>query len=233
MLGRVRSVLRHNQGRRQGATPGRASRGAMPIGYIRRWLRGKGGGRRANGDDMDHERRRDSPARPAAPRHGRRATCRRASGGCLSGWRSGSRSRATSTASSRQQLTFGERLADRVAEIGGSWSFIIGFGVFIVVWVLVNSALLAGFGGGFRSLSLHLPEPDPFASRRHPGAGHHDVAEPSGGEGPARRGARLRGELEVGDRDCGAARKARPDPHPRTGAAAWSGSKRRLREGTA
>jgi uncharacterized membrane protein len=45
-----------------------------------------------------------------------------------------------------QQLTVGERLADRVAAVGGSWSFIIGFGVFIAFWMLVNAALLAGFG---------------------------------------------------------------------------------------
>jgi uncharacterized membrane protein len=48
-----------------------------------------------------------------------------------------------------QQLTFGDRLADRVAEIGGSWSFIIGFAIFIAFWVIVNSALLASFWGDF------------------------------------------------------------------------------------
>ena len=48
-----------------------------------------------------------------------------------------------------QRLTFGERLADRVAEIGGSWGFIVGFGVFITAWVLVNAAILVGFGGAF------------------------------------------------------------------------------------
>lgn len=48
-----------------------------------------------------------------------------------------------------RQLTFGERLADHVAEIGGSWSFIMGFGAFIGVWVLVNAAILAGMGGAF------------------------------------------------------------------------------------
>ncbi len=48
-----------------------------------------------------------------------------------------------------KQLTFGDRLADHVAEIGGSWTFIIGFGVFIVLWVLLNTALLAGLLGGF------------------------------------------------------------------------------------
>jgi uncharacterized membrane protein len=42
-----------------------------------------------------------------------------------------------------KNATFGQRLADRVAEIGGSWGFIIGFGVFIGVWSLLNTVLLA------------------------------------------------------------------------------------------
>ncbi len=40
------------------------------------------------------------------------------------------------------QLTFGERLADRVAEVGGSWGFIISFGGFIAAWAGLNSVLL-------------------------------------------------------------------------------------------
>ncbi len=48
-----------------------------------------------------------------------------------------------------KQLTFGDRVADQVAEIGGSWSFIIGFGVLVAVWMLGNAALLAGIGGAF------------------------------------------------------------------------------------
>ncbi|MCX5515703.1 hypothetical protein C3941_06365 [Kaistia algarum] len=47
------------------------------------------------------------------------------------------------------QLTFGERLSDRVAEIGGSWSFIIGFGAIIVTWVILNSIVLVRWGGSF------------------------------------------------------------------------------------
>ena len=39
--------------------------------------------------------------------------------------------------------TLGERVADKVAQVGGSWGFISGFGVFLVVWMLVNSVLLA------------------------------------------------------------------------------------------
>lgn len=42
-----------------------------------------------------------------------------------------------------QTLTFGQRLADRVASIGGSWSFIIGFGVVLAVWVGLNGLLAA------------------------------------------------------------------------------------------
>ena len=37
-----------------------------------------------------------------------------------------------------RRLTFGERVADKVAEVAGSWSFIIGFLVVISVWMLIN-----------------------------------------------------------------------------------------------
>ena len=40
------------------------------------------------------------------------------------------------------RLTFGERLADRVAAIGGSWGFIIGFGLFLFGWALLNTIIL-------------------------------------------------------------------------------------------
>jgi uncharacterized membrane protein len=38
--------------------------------------------------------------------------------------------------------TFGQRLADSVARIGGSWGFIIGFAAFLAAWALVNTVLL-------------------------------------------------------------------------------------------
>jgi CRP/FNR family cyclic AMP-dependent transcriptional regulator len=40
-----------------------------------------------------------------------------------------------------QQLTFGERVADSVARFGGSWSFIISFGVVLVTYTSVNIML--------------------------------------------------------------------------------------------
>ncbi|WP_336492731.1 DUF1003 domain-containing protein [Methylobacterium nigriterrae] len=48
-----------------------------------------------------------------------------------------------------EQQTFGERLADRVAQFGGSWTFIAIFTAMLMVWTIVNTVVLARFGGGF------------------------------------------------------------------------------------
>jgi len=42
-----------------------------------------------------------------------------------------------------QQLTFGQRLSDRVATFGGSWPFILLFGVFLLGWTVLNTFILA------------------------------------------------------------------------------------------
>ena len=47
------------------------------------------------------------------------------------------------------QTSFGERLADRVAAIGGSWGFIIGFAIVLFAWMLINSKALEGLGLSF------------------------------------------------------------------------------------
>jgi uncharacterized membrane protein len=41
-----------------------------------------------------------------------------------------------------QKWTLGERMADRIATFGGSWSFLILFGVFLALWVGMNSLVL-------------------------------------------------------------------------------------------
>ena len=38
-----------------------------------------------------------------------------------------------------RKLTFGERVSDHVAEFGGSWYFIISFGVFLLLWITLNA----------------------------------------------------------------------------------------------
>lgn len=40
------------------------------------------------------------------------------------------------------KLTFGQRLADRVAAFGGSWSFIIAFFAVLALWIAINSGFL-------------------------------------------------------------------------------------------
>jgi uncharacterized membrane protein len=40
------------------------------------------------------------------------------------------------------QLTIGQRVADRVADFGGSWRFILIFGAVLAVWIAVNSGIL-------------------------------------------------------------------------------------------
>lgn len=47
------------------------------------------------------------------------------------------------------QLTFGQRLADKVAAFGGSWTFIIIFASILVTWVILNSIVLAQFNDTF------------------------------------------------------------------------------------
>ncbi|MFO6445519.1 DUF1003 domain-containing protein [Erythrobacter sp. NE805] len=42
--------------------------------------------------------------------------------------------------------TWADRLADRVAAVGGSWGFIIGFGVVLVAWAAINTGLLPDLG---------------------------------------------------------------------------------------
>jgi uncharacterized membrane protein len=51
-----------------------------------------------------------------------------------------------------QNLTFGDRLADRVAVLGGSWTFIMGACAFLVAWAILNAVLL----------SKHAFDPYPF-----------------------------------------------------------------------
>jgi uncharacterized membrane protein len=41
-----------------------------------------------------------------------------------------------------EDLTFGQKMADKVAEFGGSWTFIIAFFSFLLLWIAVNVVVL-------------------------------------------------------------------------------------------
>ncbi|TCB33920.1 DUF1003 domain-containing protein [Acinetobacter sp. ANC 4910] len=51
-----------------------------------------------------------------------------------------------------QKWTMGEKLADKIASFGGSWIFLICFGVFLVLWILLNTVVLL----------VHPVDPYPF-----------------------------------------------------------------------
>jgi uncharacterized membrane protein len=44
--------------------------------------------------------------------------------------------------SREDNLSFGQRLADRVARFGGSWKFIISFMLLLVIWIVINLVLV-------------------------------------------------------------------------------------------
>jgi uncharacterized membrane protein len=48
-----------------------------------------------------------------------------------------------------KKLTLGQRLADRVAAFGGSWTFIIIFAAILLFWVLLNTLILARYSASF------------------------------------------------------------------------------------
>ena len=39
-------------------------------------------------------------------------------------------------------MTFGDRVADKVSEIAGSWFFIIMFILFLLIWIVINTVIL-------------------------------------------------------------------------------------------
>ena len=51
-----------------------------------------------------------------------------------------------------QSWTFGERLADKIADFGGSWAFLLCFAAFLVLWILLNTVVLI----------VHPVDPYPF-----------------------------------------------------------------------
>ncbi len=42
------------------------------------------------------------------------------------------------------KMTKGDRLADKLSEVAGSWGFILGFSAFLVFWIVLNAFILRG-----------------------------------------------------------------------------------------
>lgn len=41
-----------------------------------------------------------------------------------------------------KNTSFGDRVSDRLAQFGGSWTFLISFFVFLTIWILINSVVV-------------------------------------------------------------------------------------------
>ena len=119
------------------------------------------------------------------------------------------------------KLTFGQRLADQVAEFGGSWTFILIFAAILIAWVLINSVLLARSGSSFdpypyaKSNEIWAPELTDSTTGRQGGASDDGLSgngETAGGaigddDRVDRRLVRLLRQVVVGDRDAIHARR--------------------------
>ena len=83
-----------------------------------------------------------------------------------------------------KDATFGERIADTVAGFGGSWTFIIAFGVALAIYMTIDAALGQE---GVGSVSVYFAEFVSVDAGGGAGSGDHDEPEPAGHEGPAAR----------------------------------------------
>ncbi|MBR4178334.1 MAG: DUF1003 domain-containing protein [Bacilli bacterium] len=55
-----------------------------------------------------------------------------------------------------KSLTRGEKLADKLSEVAGSWGFIIGFSVFIIIWIIINTCVMKKASDPFPFVLLNL-----------------------------------------------------------------------------
>ena len=55
-----------------------------------------------------------------------------------------------------KSLTTGEKLADKLSEFAGSWRFIIGFSIFIIIWIIINGMLMTKASDPYPFVLLNL-----------------------------------------------------------------------------
>jgi len=56
----------------------------------------------------------------------------------------------------REQLTFSQRVSDKLADVAGSWGFIFGFGLVLGTWILFNTAALIHHWDKYPYILLNL-----------------------------------------------------------------------------
>lgn len=55
-----------------------------------------------------------------------------------------------------KDMTIGERLADKMAHFGGSWTFILSFAVMLIVWMAINTFAIANSFDPYPFILLNL-----------------------------------------------------------------------------
>lgn len=55
-----------------------------------------------------------------------------------------------------KSLTTGEKLADKLSEAAGSWTFIIGFSIFIIIWIIINGVIMKKASDPYPFVLLNL-----------------------------------------------------------------------------
>jgi uncharacterized membrane protein len=55
-----------------------------------------------------------------------------------------------------EQLTFGQRVSDKLADVAGSWNFIFTFGLVLGVWILLNTTALIHHWDKYPYILLNL-----------------------------------------------------------------------------
>ena len=55
-----------------------------------------------------------------------------------------------------KDLTTGDKLADKLSEVAGSWSFIIGFCIFIIIWIIINGVIMQRASDPYPFVLLNL-----------------------------------------------------------------------------
>lgn len=57
---------------------------------------------------------------------------------------------------SDEEMTFGDKAADKISEVAGSWTFILLFCFFLILWIVINTVMLTSAVDPYPFILLNL-----------------------------------------------------------------------------
>lgn len=57
---------------------------------------------------------------------------------------------------SNEEMTFGDKAADKISEVAGSWTFILLFCFFLILWIVINTVMLTNAVDPYPFILLNL-----------------------------------------------------------------------------